>query len=124
MPRVPENMLAAGIDVATDLGLYLNGTYQYVGKVPVTFDNSASLKSYDLLGVKLGYQKHVNRNWVLDLAAGGENLLGSTYYSFLFVGPNYAGLATASDGGHGDGYVIPAPYKAEFYGNIGLRYVF
>jgi iron complex outermembrane receptor protein len=124
VPRVPENMLAAGIDVATDLGLYLNGTYQYVDGVPVTFDNSAFVKSYDLLGVKLGYQKRVNRNWVLDLAAGGENLLGSTYYSFLFVGPNYAGLATASDGGHGDGYIIPGPYKAEFYGNIGLRYVF
>lgn len=124
VPRVAKNMLAAGIDVTTNVGLYLDGTYRYVDKVPVTFDNSAFVRSYDLLGAKVGYRKQLQQHWVLDLSAGGENLLGSTYYTFLFVGPNYAGLATANDGGHGDGYIIPGPYKAEFYGNFGLRYVF
>jgi iron complex outermembrane recepter protein len=124
VPRVPENMMAAGIDVATNLGLYLNGTYQWVDRVPVTFDNSAFVNSYDLLGMRVGYRKEIQQHWVLDLFAGGDNLLGSTYYSFLFVGPNYAGLATSADGGHGDGYIIPGSYDAEFYGNIGLKYVF
>ena len=42
----------------------------------------------------------------------------------MFVGPNYAGLAQAQDGGRGDGYIIPAPYKASLYGGLTLSYVF
>jgi iron complex outermembrane receptor protein len=124
LPRVPRNMVSVGVDVATNQGIYLNGTYQYTGKVPVTFDNSAFVQSYDLLGAKVGVKRQINSHWVLDVAAGGDNLLGSSYYSFLFIGPNYAGLATSADGGHGDGYIIPAPYKAKYYGNVGLRYIF
>ena len=47
---------------------------------------------------------------------GGTNLTNATSYAFLFVGPNAAGL--------GDGYIIPAPYKANYYGNVTLTYVF
>jgi len=124
VPRVPRHMVNAGIDLATNTGVYLDGTYQYVSKVPVTFDNSTWVRSYDLLGLKVGYKKNVTRNWLLDLSAGGDNLAGSTYYSFLFVGPNFNSLAQSQDGGRGDGYIIPAPYKAQFYSNISLRYVF
>jgi iron complex outermembrane receptor protein len=124
VPRVPRHMVNAGIDLATNTGVYLDGTYQYVSKVPVTFDNSTWVRSYDLLGLKVGYKKNVTRNWLLDLSAGGDNLAGSTYYSFLFVGPNFNSLAQSQDGGRGDGYIIPAPYSAQFYGNISLRYVF
>jgi iron complex outermembrane receptor protein len=124
VPRVPRHMVNAGVDLASNSGVYVDGTYQYVSKVPVTFDNSTWVRSYDLLGLKVGYKKNVSRNWLLDLSAGGDNLAGSTYYSFLFVGPNFTSLAQSQDGGRGDGYIIPAPYKAQFYGNISLRYVF
>jgi iron complex outermembrane receptor protein len=124
VPRVPRNMFNGGLDLASNQGVYLNSTYQYVDKVPVTFDNSTYVKSYDLLGAKVGYKKQVDKHWSFDASAGGDNLLGSTYYSFLFVGPNYAGLAQAQDGGRGDGYIIPGPYKATFYGNLSLRYTF
>ena len=124
VPRVPRNMFSGGLDLASNQGVYLNSTYQYVDKVPVTFDNSTYVKSYDLLGAKIGYKKQVDKHWSFDASAGGDNLLGSTYYSFLFVGPNYAGLAQAQDGGRGDGYIIPGPYKATFYGNLSLRYTF
>ncbi len=124
VPRVPRNMMTIGLDAAGNQGLSLNATWQYVDKVPVTFDNSTWMRSYDLLGAKVGYKAQLDRHWSLNLAAGGNNLLGSTYYSFLFVGPNYGGLAQAQDGGHGDGYIIPAPYNATFYGNIGLSYIF
>ena len=43
--RVPDNVINAGVDLATSFGLYFYGTYQYVSKVPVTFDNSTYLKS-------------------------------------------------------------------------------
>lgn len=124
VPRVPRNMLSAGLDLGTNVGVYATSTFQHVDKVPVTFDNSTYVRGYDLLGAKLGYRKQVSRNWVLDAFAGSDNLTGETYYSFLFVGPNYAGLATSAAGGTGDGYIIPAPYKATFYGNLSLRYVF
>ena len=124
VPRVPRHMVSAGVDLASNTGVYVDGTYQYVSKVPVTFDNSTWVRSYDLLGLKVGYKKTVTRNWLLDVSAGGDNLAGSTYYGFLFVGPNIASLAQSQDGGRGDGYIIPAPYTAQFYGNISLRYVF
>ncbi|HEX6964422.1 MAG TPA: TonB-dependent receptor [Gemmatimonadaceae bacterium] len=124
VPRVPRNAVSAGVDLATRQGVYLNSTYQWVSKVPVTFDNSTYVRSYDLLGAKIGFRRQVSRNWLLDIFAGGDNLLGSTYYSFLFVGPNYNSLAQAQDGGRGDGYIIPAPYKATGYGNISLSYIF
>ena len=124
VPRVPRNMLSAGLDAGSSTGLYANGTYRYVGKVPVTLDNSTYVRSYDLLGARVGYRRTVANHWDLDAFAGGDNLTGSTNYSFLFVGPNYAGLAQAKDGGTGDGYIIPAPYNATFYTSVRLTYSF
>lgn len=123
VPRVPKNELSAGLDISSNDGVYLSGTYQYVDKVPVTYDNSTYLDGYSLLGLKLGYQGMVTRHWKLNVYSGADNLGNSTYYSFLFIGPNYAGLAQAKDGGTGDGYIIPGPYNAIYYGSVGLSYV-
>ena len=54
---------------------------------------------------------------------GGDNLTGSTYYNFLFVGPNYAGLAQAKDGGSGDGYILPGIPTARYYTTVSLSYI-
>jgi iron complex outermembrane recepter protein len=124
VPRVPKNMFNAGLDGETSAGFYFNGTFQDVGKVPITYDNSTWVKGYDLLGLKVGYKRQVDRHWLVNIFAGGTNLTNSTYYSFLFVGPNYAGLAQAKDGGGGDGYIIPAPYSAQYYANVTLSYIF
>ncbi len=124
VPRVPKSTVSLGIDGATNSGFTFNGTYQYVDKVPVTYDNSTYVKGYGLLGARAGYTQKLDRNWVLDLFAGGTNLTSATSYSFLFVGPNYKGLAQSKDGGTGDGYIIPAPYTPQLYGNVTLRYVF
>ncbi len=113
--RVPRTITAAGIDASTSAGLYLASTYQFVGRVPVTFDNSTFMHSYSLLSAKLGYRTTVDRRYRLDLAAGGDNLTNATYYTFLFVGPNYKGLAQGPDGGTGDGYILPGTYKARYY---------
>ena len=124
VPRVPRHIVSGGLDAASNTGLYGNATYRFVGAVPVTFDNSTYVRSYDVVGAKLGYKRAIDKHWNLDVFAGGDNLTGSTYYSFLFVGPNYAGLAQAPDGGTGDGYIIPAPYKATFYSSLRLSYAF
>ncbi|MDQ6736325.1 MAG: TonB-dependent receptor plug domain-containing protein, partial [Gemmatimonadota bacterium] len=59
VPRVPRNMLSAGLDAGSSTGVYINGTYRYVGKVPVTLDNSTYVRSYDLLGARIGYRRGV-----------------------------------------------------------------
>ncbi|MEO7083961.1 MAG: TonB-dependent receptor [Gemmatimonadaceae bacterium] len=122
--RVPKTMASAGIDASTGMGLYANGTYQYVDKVPVTFDNSTWVKSYSLLSAKIGYKQTINRDYLLNIYAGGDNLGNSTYYNALFTGPNIKGLAQGPDGGTGDGYILPAPYKSTYYFNISLSYAF
>lgn len=124
VPRVPRNTFAAGMDVGTQQGFYLTGSYLHIDKVPVTFDNSTYVRGYDLLSAKVGYRRSLTRHWRLEAFAGGDNLLGNTFYSFLFVGPNIQGLATSAQGGRGDGYIIPAPYNATGYGSASLRYVF
>jgi iron complex outermembrane receptor protein len=121
--RVPKNRYAIGLDLATKNGFTLGGTYLYVDKVPVTFDNSTFVRSYNLLNAKLGYTTTLQRRWMLNLAAGGDNLGGSTYYTFLFVGPNYKGLAQAPDGGTGDGYILPGNPSARWYGSVSLSYL-
>lgn len=124
VPRVPRNTVGAGLDVGTQQGFFLNGTFLHIDRVPVTFDNSTYVRGYNLLGAKVGYRRAVARHWMLELFGGGDNLLGSTNYSFLFVGPNIQGLASSAQGGTGDGYIIPAAYNATGYGSVSLRYVF
>ena len=113
--RVPKTMWSGGIDASTRAGFYLTSTYQFVGRVPVTFDNATWVHSYGLLSAKLGYRTTIQRRCRLDVFAGGDNLANSTYYTFLFVGPNYRGLAQGPDGGTGDGYILPGNYKARYY---------
>ncbi len=115
-------MYALGIDAATNSGFTLSSTWQFVDRVPVTFDNSTWVRSYNLLAAKVSYRTKLSDEWQLNLSAGGDNLLGNTYYNFLFVGPNYKGLAQGPDGGSGDGYILPGTYAARYYMSAGLSY--
>jgi iron complex outermembrane recepter protein len=124
VPRVPRNTFGAGLDIGTQQGFLLTSSFLHIDKVPVTFDNSTYVRGYDLLSAKLGYRRSLTQHWLLDAFAGGDNLLGNTFYNFLFVGPNIQGLATPAQGGTGDGYIIPGPYAATGYGSVSLRYVF
>lgn len=121
---VAPNVLNLGVDFATKAGFYLNVKLQHVDKVLVTFDNASTAKPYDLLSAKVGFMKQFTRHFSLDAFAGADNLTNSTYYSFLFYGPNIKSLAQTPDGGSGDGYILPAPFKATFYGGLSFKYTF
>ena len=122
--RVPKTMYSLGLDAATNGGFYFSTTYQFVDKVPVTFDNSTWVRSYSLLSAKVGYKTKLGDHYALDAFVGGNNLTSSTYYTFLFTGANIKGLAQGPDGGTGDGYILPAPYSATYYANVKLSYHF
>jgi iron complex outermembrane recepter protein len=109
--------LNAGLDFELKYGVYLNTTYQFVDKTPFTFDNLHSLKSYNLLSAKLGYHKEFIKHLGLDLFVGADNILGSTYASFVFIGENLKQIS-------GDGYIIPAAHKPTIYGGGTLSWKF
>ncbi len=121
--RIPTTMYSAGIDAASNTGFYFNSTYNFVGRVPVTFDNSTWMHSYNLLGAKVGYRTTLAQRWALNAFVGGDNLTNQTYYNFIFVGPNYAGLAQAPEGGSGDGYILPGDPHRLLYANINLSFI-
>ena len=125
---VAPNMFNIGLDLKTKYGFYLYGSFQYMDKVPVTFDNVNYMKSYNLLRARIGYSKTFGKHFCADVFAGADNLMGSTYYGLIFVGQNIQELAQGSDknikGGGGDGYILPANYNATFYGGVTLNYKF
>lgn len=114
---VAPNRLNAGIDFEVKYGLYLNATYQFVDKMPYTFDNQHYLKSYNLLGAKLGFHREFIKHLGVDVFVGVDNILSSTYASFVFIGENLNQVA-------GDGYLIPANWKPTFYGGGTLSWKF
>jgi len=125
---IAPNVFNIGVDVATKIGFYLSATYNYTDKAPVTFDNYHYMSAFSLLNGRIGYKKDLGKHISIDVFAGANNLLGSTYYSFIFVGQNIGELAQGTDtyvkGGGGDGYILPAPYAATFYGGFSFKYKF
>ena len=110
---VPVNALNLGLDAALKWGFYLYATYQFVDSVALTFDNAHSAKSYSLLSAKVGYRTDLAEHFHLDVFAGGNNLLGSLYYTFVFL----------------NAYSVPdpniylnGPYSQIFYGGVNLGY--
>jgi iron complex outermembrane receptor protein len=120
---IAPNIFNFGVDVDTKFGLYAHVTYRYVDKAPITFDNQHYMSAYSLLGARIGYKQTFGR-LTMDVFAGADNLLGSVYYTSIFVGGTIGPLAQANDpyvtGGGGDGYILPAPYSATFYGGVKL----
>jgi iron complex outermembrane receptor protein len=111
---VPSHSLSLGVDLKTKPGFYLSSEFMYRSRTPVTFDNKAFVRSYHVLGAKIGYRQQFGSHLGVDLFIGGDNLMGNTYYNFMFVGPTVESL--------GDGYIGPAPYKPIYYGQISLKY--
>jgi iron complex outermembrane receptor protein len=113
---VAPNVLNLGVDLETRMGFYAYLTYRYVDAVPYTFDGLHSARSYSLLNAKVGYKSMLGSHFSMDLFAGADNLLNSTYYTFLFYSGNLAGTT--------DPHFLPMPYKATVYGGAKLAYIF
>jgi len=79
LPSVAPNTVAAGFDIATKHGIYSNLTYFYSDPIALNDANSEYAAPYNLLGVRLGWKKQLNRKKLLDIFIGGENLFNVTY---------------------------------------------
>jgi len=75
---VPKTVTVSGVDVETAAGIYLNVTYNYTSKLPLTDANSFYADDYHLLQCKLGY-KHAFKKTTMEIFAGADNLLNENY---------------------------------------------
>ncbi|GAB1856931.1 TonB-dependent receptor [Flavobacteriaceae bacterium MHTCC 0001] len=113
---VPSNILNIGADVSTNIGIYGNLNYQYVGSMPITDSNSLFSESYKLLNVKLGYSKPLNQNLNINSFIGINNIFNETYASQILI--NASGF-----GGNAPRYYYPGN-PINYYTAIALNYVF
>jgi iron complex outermembrane recepter protein len=121
---VPKTKYTLGLDIVTNMGLYMNNTYNVMGDVYTDFANTNNVKGFALLNSKLGY-KISGKKMDFDVYFAGNNLTNEINYSFLFLGnsindsdagSNYpAGVATD---------VNPGPSKAYYFGGVNVKFKF
>ena len=100
-----------GIDFITNPGLYANINYLYKDGMPISSDGLNKTSSYQLLNAKLGFQKGLSTHFDIDAFFGVNNITGTQYAYMVFVNQLP------------DAY-LPAPFKANYFGGINLKYIF
>jgi iron complex outermembrane receptor protein len=107
MPAEAPHTIAAGFDILANNGLSALLTYYYSDKLPLNDANTVYAKEYNLLGLKLGYEKLLHEKFRFRIFAGVENLLDEKY-------------SLGSDiNGFGGRYYNAAPGR-NYYGGISL----
>jgi iron complex outermembrane receptor protein len=79
LPSVPSQIVAANIDLATSLGIYLNVNYYYAGRIPLNDANTEFSSSYNLLGARTGWKKHLHPKVLMELFIAADNILDEKY---------------------------------------------
>ncbi|UII30941.1 TonB-dependent receptor [Fulvivirga ulvae] len=111
---VPSRTVNFGVDLNSESGIYLYSNYQYTGNIPLNDANSLYSDSYSLVNLKIGYQRHIFKNFEFDASAGINNLLDEHYASMVLV--NAVGF-----GGSAPRYYYPG-LPRNFYGSLEIRY--
>lgn len=113
---VPKNVLNMGLSGSLPAGLYGNIHFQYVDKMPMRDDNSKFSESYELLNMKIGYNRRLSDHFELDIHGILNNLFDKKYASMISVN-------ASSFGGNPPRYYYPG-LPRHFYAGAGLRYNF
>jgi len=121
---VPNSKYTVGLDFKFKNGFYLQNTFNRVGNVYTDFANTNSVKGFEQLNSKLGFQKEwMKKKFTFDIYIAGNNLTNAINYTFLFLGNNI------NDSDTGSNYpaavatdVNPGPSKAYYFGGITLKY--
>jgi iron complex outermembrane recepter protein len=75
---VPRNVNTSGVDIRLKV-LYVNITGIYVDHIPLNDANTEYASEYFLLGCRVGFKKQFKNENVVDIFAGGDNLLDKKY---------------------------------------------
>jgi iron complex outermembrane receptor protein len=108
---VPPLTANVGFDLMTKLGIYANAYYSYRDPMIFTSDGLNKTESYNLVNGKLGVRRSLGYHFDVDAYFGVNNITGTQYYYMVFVNQLP------------DAY-LPAPYKANYFGGINLKYNF
>ncbi len=76
---VPKNIILGGFDINTKCGLYLYGSVNHTGKLPLNDANDEFAKAFTLLQAKIGWKKQLSHSFQLELFAGSDNLTHQNY---------------------------------------------
>lgn len=101
----------AGVDMATNIGMYGNINYSYRDAMPFTSDGVNKTQAYGVLNAKIGFHKTFIRHFDVDVSAGAVNMTNTKYAYMVF-------LNQIPDS------FVPAPPKINFFGGINLKYIF
>lgn len=78
LPGVPDHVVSLSVDADMRPGIYANLSYYYCSAIYLNDANTDRAVDYTLLGARLGYRKSFKRV-LLDVYAGGDNLLNKKY---------------------------------------------
>ncbi len=105
----------AGLRYESSLGLYGTLRYQFVDGMPMRDDNSIYSDSYQIMNLKLGYQKTFGQHWMFGVYGGINNLWNEKYASQILVN-------AGSFGGNAPRYYYPG-LPRNYYTGIKLTFM-
>ena len=111
----PPHNFNIGLEAKTDLGFYGNVNYKYVDAFPMRDDNSIYSDAYQVVNLKIGFEKEILKNLNLDLSCGIQNLLDEKYASMILIN-------AGSFGGNAPRYYYPG-LPRNYYGAVRLKYL-
>jgi len=117
-PGVAPLLFNAGLDVSGVGGLYLNLTYYFTDKRPLTDANSLYDEAFSLLNVKAGWRKRLVKYFTLHIFGGVDNATNTLYSSVLSVNQTSTWPGTSSPL-----YFNPSPAR-NYFGAVNIEFHF
>ncbi|MFT2010738.1 TonB-dependent receptor domain-containing protein [Pontibacter sp. 13R65] len=76
---VAPHMATVGLDLATQVGFYLNLTSNFVDTIPLTDENTVFSDAFLIVGARTGIRRPLSKHLALDAFVGAENLTNQKY---------------------------------------------
>ena len=113
---MPSDILNAGLDFNSKIGVYGTINFQYVGQQPITDSNSLYSDSYNLTNIKIGFQKSISEKLKLNVFYGLDNVFDEDYASQILINAR-------SFGGSQPRYFYPGN-PVNYYTGLNINYMF
>jgi iron complex outermembrane receptor protein len=89
----PKHLFNAGMDAISLWGIYTNINFQFVDRMPILDNNALFSDAYQVMNLKLGWQKKLWNHLQANIFAYVNNVFDEKYASMLLI--NATGTATA-----------------------------
>jgi iron complex outermembrane receptor protein len=111
---IAPHHLSAGLNITTRPGFFLNTSYYFNSREPITDANTVYLDAYSVLNAQLGYKRRLGSHFKVKIRGGVKNALNQLYSPFV-------ALNAASHNGKSPAFYKPAPAR-NYYAGINLIY--